>query len=169
MTGKDHGSWSGWKAACRLHIQVTRAGLPADHTIIVGIHCSESILHSTFRLQRQNKTRRLFKDCPKSWLKLPILAEISYFSQCVSVWLPLFLPQQSAEAILWRFVQRNPVELSVNQGQSCGEIMIFSFLVYSSRSRNCLQNFLPDWAGNYVQRVFTAGSPFFTYLNQSNP
>ena len=75
-----------------IYLQVTRAGLPADHTIIVGIHCSESILHSSGHnrtVQQDHQIIRLFKDCPKSWFKLPIPTEISYLkTNLFPHWLP---------------------------------------------------------------------------------
>ena len=154
-----------------IYLQVTRAGLPADHTIIVGIHCSESILHSSGynrTVQQDHQIIRLFKDCPKSWFKLPILTEISYLKpQSVSPTdSPLFLPTPAVRGghICWRFGSAESGGVVSKSGPELRWI--------HPSCRDWLQNFLPDWARieTHVHRVFAAGSPFlFTYLNQSNP
>lgn len=151
-----------------IYLQVTRAGLPADHTIIVGIHCSESILHSlgyNRTVQQDHQIIRLFKDCPKSWFKLPILTEISYlktnlFPQPTPLGISTLSPQ-SAEAIFWRFGSAKiRWSLSVNQGQSCG-----GFIQAAGIGE---KNFLPDWAR--IETMCTGSlqlAVLFVHLSQS--
>lgn len=143
-----------------IYLQVTRAGLPADHTIIVGIHCSESILHSSGHnrtVQQDHQIIRLFKDCPKSWFKLPIPTEISYLkTNLFPLDSPLFLPTPAVRGghIFWRFGSAESGGVVSKSGPELRWI--------HPSCRDWLQNFLPDWARieTHVHRVFAAGSPF---------